>query len=151
MVCLSYCLVGAGLLFGSIACMATSKNAGDHADFQKLLSPEQMKIYRGVVNERLSIYTQGLLIGVILGLLVVSMLSELSTLNRTCVFVVVALVFNILYYLLMPKTTYMLQHLSGEDQINAWLEVYKNMRQRYILGFFIGVIGYAVFAASLCN
>ena len=37
MVCLSYCLLGSGFLFGSIACMATSKNAGNHADFQKLL------------------------------------------------------------------------------------------------------------------
>lgn len=151
MVCLSYCLLGAGFLFGSIACMATSKNAGNHADFQKLLSPEQMNTYQVIVNERLSIYTQGLLIGVILGLLVVSMLSELTTLNRVCVFVVVALVFNILYYMLMPKTTYMLQHLKGEDQINAWLEIYKSMRQRYILGFFIGVVGYAVFAVSLCK
>ena len=51
----------------------------------------------------------------------------------------------------MPKTTYMLQHLKGEDQINAWLEIYKSMRQRYILGFFIGVVGYAVFAVSLCK
>jgi hypothetical protein len=151
MVCLSYCVLGAGLLFGSIVCMATSKNAGYHADFQNLLSPEQMNKYKEVVNERLSIYIQGLLIGVILGLIVVSMLERISSLNRVCVFVVVALVFNVVYYLLMPKTTYMLQHLNSNDQVNAWLQVYKVMRQRYILGFFVGIIGYAVFAYSLCD
>jgi hypothetical protein len=151
MVCLSYCVLGAGLLFASIVCMATSKNAGYHADFQNLLSPDQMNSYKGIVNERLSIYIQGLLIGVILGLIVVSMLENLPTLNRVCVFVVVALVFNVVYYLLMPKTSYMLQHLNSTEQVNAWLRVYKVMRQRYILGFFIGIIGYAVFAYSLCD
>ena len=151
MVCLSYCVLGAGLLFASIVCMATSKNAGYHADFQNLLSPDQMNKYKGIVNERLSIYIQGLLIGVILGLIVVSMLEKVSTLNRVCVFVVVALVFNVVYYLLMPKTSYMLQHLNSTEQINAWLRVYKVMRQRYILGFFVGIIGYAVFAYSLCD
>lgn len=151
MVCLSYCVLGAGLLFSSIVCMATSKNAGYHADFQNLLSPDQMNKYKDIVNERLSIYIQGLLIGVILGLIVVSMLDRVSSLNRVCVFVVVALVFNVVYYLLMPKTSYMLQHLNSTEQINAWLRVYKVMRQRYILGFFVGIIGYAVFAYSLCD
>ena len=79
------------------------------------------------------------------------MLEKVSTLNRVCVFVVVALVFNVVYYLLMPKTSYMLQHLNSTEQINAWLRVYKVMRQRYILGFFVGIIGYAVFAYSLCD
>lgn len=151
MVCLSYCVLGAGLLFASIVCMATSKNAGYHADFQNLLSPDQMRKYRGVVNERLSIYIQGLLIGVILGLIVVSMLDKVTTTNRVCVFVVIALLFNVIYYLLMPKTSYMLQHLNSKEQVNAWLRVYKVMRQRYILGFFVGVVGYVVFAYSLCD
>lgn len=151
MVCLSYCVLGAGLLFASIVCMATSKNAGYHADFQNLLSPDQMNKYKSIVNERLSIYIQGLLIGAILGLIVVSMLDKVTTTNRVCVFVVVALLFNVIYYLLMPKTSYMLQHLNSDEQVNAWLRVYKSMRQRYILGFFVGVVGYAVFAYSLCD
>ena len=47
------------------------------------------------------VYIQGLLIGVILGLIVVSMLDRVSSLNRVCVFVVAALVFNVVYRLLM--------------------------------------------------
>ena len=31
------------------------------------------------------------------------------------------------YYLLMPKSDYILKHLENKEQINAWLKMYKEM------------------------
>ena len=51
--------------------------------------------------------------------------STLVGTNKLCVFVVIALGINYLYYTIHPKTTYMLQHITSTEQNIAWLNIYK--------------------------
>ena len=146
MPCLNYCVVGSAFLGTSILTMMASKQSKNFVNFRKLLNQRQLEIYEGVTKERLSIYIQGLILGVLLAVLV-TFNSSLRGTNKLCVFVVIALGVNYLFYSLHPKSTYMLLHLTSQQQNEAWLNIYKEMK----LGLLLGVVGYILLGNGLCK
>ena len=69
---------------------------------------------------------------------------------KVCAFVVIELVINHVYYMGMKKSSYMLNHLDNQKQVNAWLEIYKHMKTRKLIGMTIGVVGYILVAWAMC-
>ena len=43
----------------------------------------------------------------------------------------------------------MLNHLDNSEQVDLWLEIYKEMKMRNIVGLTLGVLAYAVTAFAL--
>jgi uncharacterized protein YacL len=150
MTCLNYCVLGAALLGSSILTMMASKQSKNFVNFKKLLNQRQLEIHEGITKERLSIYIQGLILGVLLAVLV-TFNSSLKGNNKLCVFVVIALGVNYLFYSLHPKSTYMLLHLSSQQQNEAWLNIYKEMKLRCKLGLLLGLGGYVLLGNGLCK
>ena len=153
MVCMGYCLLGFILLGSMIACFVTTSSSSVFKDFRKLLNPSQLKIYKSISSERSNIYIQGLVIGIVLAVvteLVLRKNKKYEKLSRVCIFVIISLGFSILYYTLMPKSTYMLKHLSGKKQIDGWLNIYKKMKTRSYIGILVGVIGYILLFYGFC-
>ena len=74
-----------------------------------------------------------------------------KTIGNVCLFIVVSLGFNWAYYLLYPKTTYMLNHLTSSDQVKAWLAIYREMKFRSYSGLILGVLGYLLIAYGWCK
>jgi cytochrome bd-type quinol oxidase subunit 1 len=50
----------------------------------------------------------------------------------------------------MPKSDYMLRHLSTKEQQETWLDIYKTMKERYMIGFLLGVISSIPASFALC-
>ncbi len=50
----------------------------------------------------------------------------------------------------MPKTDYMLNHLKTPEEIKAWLEVYKTMKYKYLMGIIVGLMAAIPLTNSLC-
>jgi len=148
--CISYCLVGAALLGSMIVTMLASKRSKNFKNFMNLLDDNQQQIYKSVIKERMTIYVQGLVIGVILAILC-TFSNKLSKNNKICLFIVIALGFNMLYYSLYPKSTYMLSHLTSVEQNNAWLKIYKEMKLRCKVGLLLGIVGYVLLGMGWCN
>ena len=148
--CLSFCLIGAALLGSMIMTMLVSKKSKPFVTFMSLLDDNQQQIYKSVIRERTNIYIQGLVIGVALALLI-TYHTGFKTIGNVCLFIVVSLGFNWIYYLLYPKTTYMLNHLSSSDQVKAWLSIYKEMKFRSYTGLLLGVFGYVLIAVGWCK
>jgi uncharacterized protein YacL len=148
--CMNYCLLGAAFLGSSILTMMACKQGKNFTRFRSLLSDEQLRIYNFIAKERLSIYIQGLILGLLLAMLVTFNSSLVGT-NKLCVFVVIALGINYLYYTIHPKTTYMLQHITSTEQNNAWLSIYKEMKLRSMIGVLLGLVGYILLGNGLCN
>jgi uncharacterized membrane protein YfcA len=69
---------------------------------------------------------------------------------RISLFFGITLFTTALYYLLMPKSDYMLNHLKTEEENKAWLSVYKTMKYRYLIGFVLGALAAIPFATALC-
>jgi len=148
--CISYCLVGAALLGSMIVTMLTSKKSKNFKDFVSLLDDNQTNIYKSITKERLNIYIQGTIIGIILAF-IVKYNVNLSKNVSICVFIVIALGFNWAYYLLYPKSDYMLNHLNSQAQTQAWLKIYKEMKLRSHVGLLVGVVGYILLGMGVCN
>jgi uncharacterized protein YacL len=150
MTCLNYCVLGAAFLGSSILTMMASKQSKNFINFKNLLDEKQLKIYQKIIKERMSIYIQGLILGVLLAVLI-TFNSSLKRTNKLCVFVVIALGVNYLFYSLHPKTTYMLLHLNSQQQNEAWLNIYKEMKIRCKIGLLLGLVGYILLGNGLCK
>jgi len=115
--------------------------------FIATLDNKQEHIYLKVVEERLNIYVTGLVLGLIVGFTYLSM--SKNSVVRTCVFTTLVLAISIVYYMMIPKSTYMIKHLKTTEQFNRWLDVYKEMQYRNYMGLILGVISYLVLAHNL--
>ena len=149
MACINTCLLGAGFIGSSILTMVSCSKGKKFREFNDLLDENQRKVYSDIKNERMSIYFQGLIIGACLALLVISM-TKIEKNKKICLFIVISLGFNCMYYNLYPKSTYMLEHTYNKEQNKAWLKIYKEMKMRQILGFILGLVGHYIFANGLC-
>lgn len=149
-VCLNYCIIGAALLGSMVMTMLASKKSKNFVNFLNVLDENQRNIYKGIIKERMNIYMTGMIIGLILAI-IITYNSKIDRNSRICIFIVVSLGFNYLYYSLYPKSTYMLQHLTTQEQNNAWLKIYKEMKFRCKIGLLLGVGGYILVGMGMCK
>ena len=63
-----------------------------------------------------------------------------------CMVGAITLTTNYLYYILAPKTTYMIQHLDNREQNEAWLHIYRTMQVKYHTGLVLGIVAIMIFA-----
>ena len=142
-------LIGTGFLGASIATMLVTKEQTDQ--LRQVLNPELASKYDAIVKERTSHYIQGLLIGMIISYFVLGFVMKTpNRFHRISTLFAITLFTTALYYLLMPKSDYMLNHLKGTDENKAWLSVYKTMKYRYLIGFVLGALAAIPFANALC-
>jgi hypothetical protein len=137
--CSLSCVIAAALL-GSMLYMLFSCNKNDKIlYFMSLLNPKQQEIYKNITQERLNIYLQGWVLGLILGLVYLNYYST-SKAPTYCIFVAIVLGVTYAHYTLMPKSTYMLDHIDNGEQSKAWLSIYREMKFRCHMGMIIGVV-----------
>ena len=147
--CMSYCLIGSAFVGSMILTMLASKKSKRFNDFMLLLDEEQKQIYRSVIDERMSIYIQGMVLGIAVAIILVFN-SKVSNSVKICMFITIALGINYFYYILSPKSTYMLEHVSSVEQNVAWLGIYKEMKLRCHIGAIMGIIGYILIGRGMC-
>jgi len=147
--CMSYCLIGSAFVGSMILTMLASKKSKRFTDFMLLLDEEQKQIYRSVIDERMSIYIQGMVLGIAVAIILVFN-SKVSNSVKICMFITIALGINYFYYILSPKSTYMLEHVSSVEQNVAWLGIYKEMKLRCHIGAIMGIIGYILIGRGMC-
>ena len=144
-----YCILGAGLVGSMIFCMFLSDKSKYNKKFMSLLDKDQLEKYKKIKNERMNIYLQGYFLGLVLGLLV-ALNSNVDRTKKLCMFLVVSLGVNYLFYSLYPKSDYMLNHLTTKCQNKAWLEQYKYMKTNHLLGLTFGMAGYILLGKYFC-
>lgn len=151
MVCAWTCVLAAAIVGSMIVTMSAGKNSGVFKKFNASLNESQKEIYRKITTERLGIYLQGFFIGLLVAVVVLAYEFKgfKSKISKVCLFVVTAVIINNVYYHAVPKSTYMLNHLDNSEQVDLWLEIYKEMKMRNIVGLTLGVLAYAVTAFAL--
>jgi len=146
-VCNICCVVASGLFGSMLYVMILHNNRNKVNKLHSVMSPEQIAIYKTVVRERMTNYVYGMLLGLLLGFIYIST-NPIKSSYGICTFTVIVLGTNYLYYSLAPKSTYMLNHLTNKEQIDAWVEVYKEMKYRCFLGFVLGIISLLLFGCA---
>ena len=147
------CSISCSLAAIFIICMIYFSNATYKSQvaetYQKQLPPNLQQLYKQIVNERLHIYYYGYILGLILTIIIIiynmnanpKQKMNLSTI--VCLTIAVSFITSYFYYILSPKTTWMLEHIQDHQQTVAWLQMYRNMQIYYHTRLVLGIIGIA--------
>jgi hypothetical protein len=148
--CYDSAILGVGLLGASIYTSFVPKDEVNK--LKNILSGESLEAYKRINTERFTQYYQGLGLGFALALFINYLYGEMinNTYHKTTLFLLIVLGISLFYYLLMPKSDYMLNHIQGIKENQAWLDVYKTMKTRYTIGFILGAFASVPLSNSLC-
>ena len=127
----------------------------DLNNFEKLLSAEQKEIYANIKQERRNIYLSGYSIGFFLSIMAIlyyrnNSKTKLTKINMICLVFTISFITNYFYYILSPKSNYMILHLHKQEEKEAWLKIYKSMQYNYHFGFVLGIIALLVLTHGTC-
>jgi hypothetical protein len=122
-------------------------------NYKKQLPSDYQTKYEAIVKERTSIYYQGYGIGFILSLFIILYnyyikKDKLSLSNILCIVLATSFITNYFYYILYPKSSWMLDTDINKDpnQVKAWLDMYKHMQMYYHTGLLLGIIAILILA-----
>jgi len=154
------CSISCVLSFVFIVSMIYMHNATTKSQtiekYQDQLPQDLRRIYDKIQKERLGIYYYGYVLGFILSLIIIiynyqksnNNKSKLSTSHIFCIVVATSFITNYFYYMLSPKTTWMLEHIKTPEQTQAWLQMYKSMQKYYHIGFVLGILAIGLLAIA---
>lgn len=146
--CILSSVAGLGLLGGSISTMLVSETELDKISGS--FSPDVAEAYHSIVKERTMHYIQGILLGLVVSFFIVYSMKIAKRFHRIMLFFGVTLFTGLTYYTVMPKSDYMLNHLEKPEDIQAWLETYKTMKWRYIVGIVLGALAAIPIGNAFC-
>lgn len=151
MPCSTTCIIATAIIIGSIYFHNSTSNNEVVKEYKKQLPSHLLNIYEKISSERLRINNYGYLLGLIISLIIIwknvhLKRDKLTTPSLVCLVVVVSFLTNYFYYILSPKSTYMLEHINSPEQTKAWLLMYREMQYNFHLGMVIGIIGVGVLA-----
>ena len=94
---------------------------------------------------------QGYILGLVLSLFVIfyNYYFKGTKLNNTsliCTVIAVSFITNYFYYMLSPKSDWMLNHMNSQDQVKGWLLMYREMQFNYHAGLALGIIAVGIMA-----
>jgi hypothetical protein len=119
--------------------------------YKKTMSKALQDRYDRIANERRMISYYGYGIGLILSLVIIFYNMKLTRRNMNnmsliCVVLSTSFLTNYFYYMLSPKTDWMLNHVNNKEQTRAWLLMYRDMQYNYHCGLVLGIIATGVLA-----
>ena len=117
-------------------------------NYQSKLHADIKKEYDRIVAERQQIYFTGYLIGFVVSIFVIIfvMKMRMPVSAMVCLTVVISTLINYFYYILSPKSNYMIELLKTDQQRQDWLRTYKSMQYYYHFSFVLGAVAVGVFA-----
>ena len=75
---------------------------------------------------------------------------KVTKLVNICFVLATSFTVNYFFYILHPKSDYMVLHLKNLEEKHAWLNIYKTMQFNYHLGFALGLVGMIFIGNSFC-
>jgi hypothetical protein len=150
MACTISCMVSAVFIIGMIYFYNLTDKSAIVKHYKASLSSDLQNRYDKITKERSNISLQGYALGFILSLgIIFYNLKKKQPINNTslvCIVIATSFVTNYFYYMLYPKSDWMLDHMNNRQEIKAWLMMYREMQFNYHLGLVLGIIATGVLA-----
>lgn len=151
MACAFSCMISAIFIIGMIYFYNLTDKSTIVKHYKSSLSSDLQKRYEKISEERANISYQGYALGVILslGIIFYNIKIKRSSMNTSalvCTVIATAFVTNYFYYILSPKSDWMLDHMNNKEEIKAWLLMYREMQYNYHMGLVLGIIAVGVLA-----
>ena len=150
------CLIAFLFLFSFIFQKFNSISTHTLAKFRNSLNANQKDIYKDIINERRSVFTNSIIISLLLALMSTIWLYDDKSLHTklcdlVCYFISLTLFSTYVIYNLYPKTKWMLNYLTNQEQITNWLAIYKSFKQSNYLGMIFGILVYYTYSHFTIN
>jgi hypothetical protein len=152
MPCSYSCLLATSFIIAMIYFQNATANSPVVRKYKSGLPAHLQRLYEKIADERLRIHYYGYGLGFILSLLIIfynyssTSRNKLTTSSTVCLVIVVSFLTNYFYYILSPKSAWMLDHMKEPEEIKAWLSMYRSMQVYYHTGFVLGIIAIGIFA-----
>lgn len=150
MACRLTCLVAAVFLISMV--YTTSLTGKHHAlkEYKDQLTPELEQRYEKITEERRNIFYKGYFLGFALSIAIIFMNkmrgTPLSNWSIVCTVLAVSFLTNYFFYILHPKSDWMLNHIDNQEQSKAWLKIYRSMQVYHHGGLALGLVAVGIFA-----
>ena len=148
MKCCAYsCGIAATLFAGMAYCTYMGNRTKLVQDYVQTLTEDQQQIYAKIVAERRGIYLRGFGWGLLLSVLLLGIHHQYLTMSRAvllCNVAAITLTTNYFYYMLSPKSDWMVLHFENKSDSANWLRVYRGMQVNYHVGLVLGIVGTVV-------
>jgi len=125
-------------------------NRGIVGGYRSRLPPAAQVALKAATKERATLAFQGLVLGMIIGAAAVLFSGKMGKAMGVCVLASVAFVVQFLYYMLSPKSVWVVKHLRSAEQRKDWLRVYREYQKAYYGSIAIGVVGAGLLGYGLC-
>ena len=163
--CPTSCGIAATLITGMAYCTYMGNRSQLVTDYMRTLTPDQQQTYARIVDERRGIYLRGFGWGLLLSALLLGIHHQYLTMSRAallCSVAAITLATNYFYYVLSPKSDWMVLHFKNNNNSNNnpnnpnnnnnnnpnnnsdaanWLRVYRGMQVNYHVGLVLGIAG----------
>jgi hypothetical protein len=113
-------------------------------DYMRTLTEHQQQAYARIVEERRGIYLRGFGWGLLLSAVLLGIHHQYATMPRAallCSVAAITLATNYFYYVLSPKSDWMVLHFNQKQDAGNWLRVYRGMQVNYHVGLVLGIAG----------
>ena len=93
---------------------------------------------------------EGLVLGMIAGAFLVLLSGKMGKMSGVCVLAATAFVVQFMYYMLSPKSEWVLRHLHTPSERHGWLRMYREYQKAYYGSILAGIIGAGLLGYGLC-
>jgi uncharacterized protein YacL len=151
MACLLSCAISAIFIIGMIYFYNMTNKSKIVQAYKEKMPPDLQKLYQKISEERMRISYQGYILGFVLSLLVIFYNYKIKgfkmgNTSLVCTVIAVSFLTNYFYYMLSPKSDWMLNHMNSQDQVKGWLLMYREMQFNYHAGLALGIIAVGILA-----
>lgn len=149
MVCGITCFFAIAIIASMFVMTLLTKSNPHVLEYRKSLSPELQAVYDTIVEERASLSITGYSIGLFLSIIFIFFVTrsrKMAVSGMVCLAVLISFIVHHLYYMLSPKSKYMVSYLETKEEKENWLAVNRSMQVNYHLSFVLGIAGVGVLA-----
>ena len=119
--------------------------------YKEQLPMELQKKYEKIAKERKTISYYGYGCGLLLSMCIIFYNfklkgMKLNSFSLVCTVMATCFLTNYFFYMLYPKSDWMLNHVNSPEQVKAWLQMYKKMSYNYHAGLVLGIIAVGILA-----
>ena len=151
MACSVSCMISAVFIIGMIYFYNRTDKSEIVKRYKETMPVELQKRYEKISKERMMLSYYGYGLGLLFSLLIIFYnvkikANKMKTFPLVCTVIATCFLTNYFYYILSPKSDWMLNHTTNQDQVKAWLVMYREMSYNYHAGLALGIIAVGIFA-----
>jgi hypothetical protein len=151
MTCAISCIISAIFIIGMIYFYNMTNKSEVVKHYKSSLSSDLQRRYEKISKERMYIGYQGYGLGVIISLFIIFYnlkikQTKMNNISLVCTVIATSFVTNYFYYVLSPKSDWMLNHINNPQEVRAWLLMYREMQYNYHMGLALGIIAVGILA-----